>query len=200
MKAEVGLLTRNIKMMGDSSSDNEDQNRRYGSHLLITGRGSNGNWGHVGYSEFTKCGQPQILGRYCIHFHMMGDVPDSFSRGNAVHDSFARLTTVHGVHYLTVEHNVGYKIHGHNIFVEDGVETHNTIRYNLIISTRASTNMLQTDTSCASIWVTNPANDVYGNVVGGSDFYGIWYEIKEHPDGPSGSSHVCPIGNPMGQV
>jgi len=52
---------------------------------------------------------------------MMGDIPTSFSRGNAVHDSFARLTTIHGVHYLTVEDNVGYKISGHNIFVEDGI-------------------------------------------------------------------------------
>lgn len=35
--------------------------------------------------------------------------------------------------------------------------------------------MLQTDTSVASIWVTNPTNDVYGNAAAGGDFYGIWY-------------------------
>ena len=34
MKAEVGLLTRNIKMMGDPSSFV----KQYGSHLMLTGQ------------------------------------------------------------------------------------------------------------------------------------------------------------------
>ena len=28
----------------------------------------------------------------------------------------------------------------------------------------------------------------------------MWYEIKEHPDGPSATMDVCPIGNPLGLV
>ena len=98
MRAEVGLLTRNIKMMGEKDSEM----RQYGSHLLLHGQAHKGFEGHVAFSEFQHCGQPQILGRYCIHFHMAGDVPTSYVRGNAVHDSFARITTIHGVHYLTV--------------------------------------------------------------------------------------------------
>lgn len=131
---------------------------------------------------------------------MAGDVPTSFVRGNAVHDSFARITTIHGVHYLTVEHNVGFRIKGHNFFVEDGIETHNTIRYNLAISSIQTTRMLQTDTSVASFWITNPTNDVYGNHAAGGDFYGIWYELKEHPDGASATQDVCPQHNPLGNV
>ena len=49
MQAEVGLLTRNIKMMGDSSS----RNSKYGSHLMITGQANNGLEAHIAYSEFT---------------------------------------------------------------------------------------------------------------------------------------------------
>jgi len=115
------------------------------------------------------------MGRYCIHFHMAGDVPTSYVRGNAVHDSFARVTTIHGVHFLTVEDNVGYRVRGHNFFVEDGIETHNLIKHNLAIGSIAATNMLQTDTSVASFWITNPSNDVVDNHAAGSDFYGIWY-------------------------
>jgi hypothetical protein len=81
MQAEVGLLTRNIKMMGDSSS----RNTRYGSHLVVMGTPNTGFEAHIAYSEFTQCGQPQIVGRYCIHFHMIGDIPTSFARGNAVY-------------------------------------------------------------------------------------------------------------------
>ena len=99
MRAEVGLLTRNIKMMGDASS----AVKQYGSHLMLTGQTVNGFDGYIAYAEFSHCGQPQILGRYCTHFHMAGDVPNSFIKGIAVHDSFARISTIHGVHYLTVE-------------------------------------------------------------------------------------------------
>jgi hypothetical protein len=38
MRAEVGLLTRNIKMRGDDSS----LGKQYGSHLLLTGQSVNG--------------------------------------------------------------------------------------------------------------------------------------------------------------
>jgi hypothetical protein len=60
--------------------------------------------------------------------------------------------------------------------------------------------MLQTDISVASFWVTNPTNDFYGNHAAGGDFYGIWYEIKVNPDGPSATNDVCPPGNPLGYV
>lgn len=183
-------------MRGDDSSAVS----QYGSHLMISGKSINGAEGHVAYAEFSHCGQPQILGRYCIHFHMMGAVPTSYARGNAVHDSFARVVTIHGVHFLTVEQNVGYRVRGHNFFVEDGIETHNIIRNNLAIGSLTVTNMLQTDISVASFWVTNPSNDFYGNHAAGSDFYGIWYEVKPNPDGPSATNDVCPMGNPLGNV
>ena len=57
---------------------------------------------------------------------------------------------------------------------------------------------MQTDISVASYWVTNPSNHLRHNHAAGGDFYGFWYEIKEHPDGPSARNDVCPIGNPLG--
>ena len=113
MRAEVGLLSRNIKMMGDPTSEAGI----YGSHLMMAGHASNGMVAHIGYSEFTNCGQPRIVGRYCIHFHMNGDVVDSEVTGNAVHHSHARILTIHAIHYLRVKYNVGYRIKGHNFFI-----------------------------------------------------------------------------------
>jgi len=46
MRAEVGLLTRNIKMMGDPTS----VVGKYGSHLMLAGKAINGLEGHVAYS------------------------------------------------------------------------------------------------------------------------------------------------------
>ena len=75
------------------------------------------------------------MGRYPIHFHMVGDVSGSIVEGNAVHDSFARVLTIHATHYLHVKNNVGYNCAGHNIFLEDGIETNNIIEENLMIGT-----------------------------------------------------------------
>ena len=130
---------------------------------------------------------------------MTGDNPDSYSIGNSVHHSMARILTIHGTHMLYVAWNVGYKVKGHNFFLEDGIETNNVIEHNLAISSLLVNNMMQTDMSVASFWITNPTNIVRYNHAAGSDFYGFWYEIKEHPDGPSATIDICPIGNPMGQ-
>ena len=128
---------------------------------------------------------------------MAGFITTSFARGNAVYESHARVITIHGVQNLLVEDNVGYRVKGHNYFVEDGVETDNIIRNNLAISSLATSSMLQSDVSVASYWVTNPSNDFYYNVAAGSDFYGILYEIRERPDGPSAALDVCPQGIPL---
>ena len=130
---------------------------------------------------------------------MAGNVPESYVRGIAVHHSFARVLTLHGTHYLLVEKNVGYHVEGHNIFIEDGIETHNVIQDNLLMSSIVSFTLLQSDVTVASIWVTNPNNIVRRNHAAGGDFYGLWYEIKEHPDGPSATADVCPQGLPLGE-
>ena len=165
---------------------------------MIAGSAEEGAQGHIAYAEFFHCGQPRIVGRYCTHFHMNGDVSNSYVKGIAVHDSFARILTIHAVKYLHVSHNVGYRAKGHNFFIEDGVETQNVLEHNLVISSLQTFNMMQTDISVASYWITNPTNHLRFNRAAGGDFYGFWYEIKAHPDGPSATVDICPIGNPLG--
>ena len=125
-------------------------------------------------------------------------MPESSVVGNAVHHSYARVLTIHATDFLMVEKNVGYHVKGHNIFIEDGIETNNVIQDNLMISSIVSLTLLQSDISVASYWITNPYNTVRRNHAAGSDFYGFWYEIKEHPDGPSATMDVCPMGMQVG--
>jgi len=194
MRAEVGLLTRNVKIQGDDDS----RVSKYGGHLMIHGASENGTRARISYAEFTKVGQPKIIGRYPIHFHMNGDVSNSYVLGNAVHESYARVCTMHAVQYLTVRWNVGYDAAGHNFFFEDGIERHNVLEYNLAIHSRQVWSMLQSDITVASYWVTNPDNELRYNRAAGGDFYGFWYELKEHPDGPSATNDICPQGLPLG--
>ncbi|EAR87205.2 IPT/TIG domain protein (macronuclear) [Tetrahymena thermophila SB210] len=191
MRAEVGLLTRNVVFEGDQSSIAT----RYGAHLMLHGSQTSA---RIRYAEFRYTGQPAIIGRYPIHFHMVGDVSGSVVEGNAIHDSFARAVTIHATHYLHVKNNVAFNNAGHNIFLEDGIETNNLIEYNLILGTIQVWSMLQSDITPGSYWITNPLNYVSNNRAAGGDFYGFWYEIKEHPDGPSARNDICPQGMGLG--
>jgi len=52
------------------------------------------------------------------------------------------MIALHDIHYLEIKENVAFNALGHNIFLENGIETHNVIEKNLIISPRSAFNML----------------------------------------------------------
>ena len=76
---------------------------------------------------------------------MIGTVTQSYVKNNAIHQTYNRAITIHGVHYLTVQNNVAYKNMGHAIFIEDAAETKNLIIHNLVVDTRRSDSLLNTD-------------------------------------------------------
>ena len=130
LRAEVGLLTRNVKYQGDPQTSLANQ---YGATIMLHSPGDESVIGRISHCEFFNVGQSFQIGRYPIHFHMIGEVTESFIIGNSIHNSFNRGTTIHGVHYLRVTHNVYYHCMGHNVFIEDGVETKNRMEYNLVL-------------------------------------------------------------------
>jgi len=148
--------------------------------------------GKIENCEFTDVGQAFKLGRYPIHFHMIGSVTKSYIRNNAIHQTYNRGIVLHGVHYLTIQNNVVYKAMGHTIFIEDAVETKNLIDRNLVVDTRASDSLLNTDATPACFWITNPDNIFTNNHAAGSERYGYWFDLQEHATGPSLDFNVCP--------
>ena len=193
MQAEVALLTRNIVFQGCE----EDVTLRdfYGAHLMIHLPGS---IGRITYTEFHYVGQGRIIGRYPIHFHRVSDASESFVIGNAVHESFARVVAIHDTHFLTVQKNVGYRIYGHNYFLEDGVETNNLLEDNLGISTIQIWTLINTDVTAATFWITNPNNIIRRNRAAGGDWFGFWYQLENRATGPSANPDICPDGIQMG--
>lgn len=113
-------------------------------------------------------------------------------KGVAVHHSNARLVTLHGVRFVKVENCIGFEIFGHNIFIEDGSETKNVIDGNLIVNTRMIWTLSNKDVTSASYWVTHPDNVVKNNNAAGGEWYGFWYELMEHPEGPTTDYTICP--------
>ena len=82
MRAEVGLLTRNILYRGDPETSTKNE---YGAHMMIHSDDSGLLIARIAYIELFNVGQAFQLGRYPIHFHQIGAVHDSYIIGNAIH-------------------------------------------------------------------------------------------------------------------
>lgn len=141
-QAEVGLLTRNVVVKGSVNDEwdetieacpkefdpdqfatqtcfsgrfgEEKGSDQFGVQIMIHSDQKNKRLAtaHFNHIEVTNAGQAFRLGRYPIHFHMEGDVTGSYVKGCAIHRSFNRAVTMHGIQNLVVERNVIYDILG----------------------------------------------------------------------------------------
>ena len=204
MRAEVGLLTRNIVFQGDDASDETE----YGAQLMVYSVSSSAGLSssneappnaRISYVEITKAGQATLIGRYPINFHSLGTVTNSFIRGASFHETYNRATSISGVNYLTVDNNVYYRCKGHNVFLEDGTENYNLISNNLVISTRSAFSNDITERIPASFFITNPNNQWVNNRAAGSDGYGFWIYLTPKPTGASFGNSICPAGEILGE-
>uniref|UniRef100_H2Y4C5 G8 domain-containing protein n=1 Tax=Ciona savignyi TaxID=51511 RepID=H2Y4C5_CIOSA len=226
--AEVGLLTRNIVFRGSDNQEwhdvipacpegfdtgefatqtcfqgrfgEEEGSDEFGAVMMIHQRhpSSNTARARIEFVEFSHVGQAFRLGRYPIHFHLMGDASrDNYVRGCAIHKSFNRAVTIHGTNNLLVEHNVIYNIKGGAVFIEDGVEYGN-LQYNLVLFCKQSTSLQNDDITPAAFWATNPNNTLQHNAAAGGTHFGFWYRMRHRPDGPSYDPSICPRQIPLG--
>ena len=169
-RAEVAILSRNIVIRGDGSPD------EIGAHMMLTGTSA----AQISDVLFTNVGQGGQLGRYPFHPHMMGDVTGRVRiESCVVRGSFNRAFTVHGVRGMIVSANVAFDVAGHAFFLEDGVETGNTVQNNLALKVYPQYNMLATDTVPGGFWITNPNNYFTGNVAADvQSGQGFWIEPR----------------------
>ena len=180
LRCEVGLLTRNVKIQGDESSDGQ----MFGVHTI----GMSGTF-RIENVEVTRCGQAFVLGRYCTHAHHGGNFEGNYIKANSIHHSFQRAVTTHDTSYWEVRDNVAYDVMGHTYFVEDGTEFYNSFTGNLGIRTKTSSALLASDVKPAVFWTTNPNNFWYDNVAVHSHSFGYWFELPVGP--PPGGATVC---------
>ena len=52
--------------------------------------------------EFYNMGQQAFLGRYPVHYHVVGQVYGSYTRSSSIHNCFSRCVTLHGSEGLVV--------------------------------------------------------------------------------------------------
>ena len=200
LRAEVGLLSRNVLIQGDAESEVSG----FGGHIMVMnmeGCCETPGVGNIQGVELYRMGQKGMLGRYPFHWHMLLNTGQGqYFRNNSVHRSFNRAITIHGTESTLVEDNFCYDHIGHGLFLEDGSERFNTIRRNVVVLSKRPArgeevtpsdnerNEVQNRTP-ASYWITNPNNVFEDNVAAGTEGTGFWFAF---PTSPMGDSAVEP--------
>ncbi len=143
MRAEVALLSRNIKIQGLSSQDTDS---KFGDRALLQtsnkGKATNGIGGHVMIMpsagrivvdgvQLNLMGQAGRLGRYPFHWHIARDRKGDVLKNSSITNSNNRGVVVHTTDNVLIEGVVLHDIHGHGFFTEDGVEVNNRFINNI---------------------------------------------------------------------
>ncbi|CAF1388475.1 unnamed protein product [Adineta ricciae] len=236
MQAEVINLARNIIITGDDFQHvncvNDVANGKPPDHIqadhcscwdsirrtqctvgLHTAALGSGSVLSLQHTRIEKCGQRGILGKYCVHLHLLKSCPECKIIGNAFEYGQQRGTAIHGTHLATVENNVYNDIRGATIYVEDGNEMYNRILYNVGICPWAKpgekkgcavpgTDNGQADTTLnqAGIWGLGFTNYVIGNRFA-NNYNGMLYQEQGFPNG---RGHVdgleCPSFQHLGRL
>ncbi|KAM3144665.1 hypothetical protein pb186bvf_003272 [Paramecium bursaria] len=175
-KVQVGLLSRNIQIMGEKSISD------YGYHFTVYGDQYQGTQVQIQYAEFINGGQPQIVGRYPIYFRQNKILFNSYLIGNSIHDNNARCITIKNVEQLIINNNICYNTFGNSIYFETGNEINNIISHNLVSVTKTIDILFQNDISPASYFIQNPQNSINQNIAAGSDYAGFILDFKSSTD------------------
>ena len=141
-----------------------------------------GSAGAISYAEFRHLGKERVLGRYPIHYHLVGTTMRGSSViGASLWDSHNRWLTIHGTNYLVVRDCVGYQSLGHGFFMEDGTEVYNVLDRNLAVQAYQAKPLPEQvfpfdKNDGAGFWWANCLNTFTRNVSCESDRYGYRFE------------------------
>lgn len=184
MRAEVALLSRNVTIQGDEDAAEDG----YGGHTMVM----MGAEMHIDGAELTRMGQTGELGRYPLHWHLLGDVSGQYVTNSSIHDTYNKGMTIHGTQNAWVEDNAIFETVGHGYYFEDGSEFGNVLVDNLGMNTREAESVAAAPigsdhTATSTYWVTNPNNHLIGNHAAGADHAGFWILSQEEVEGASAS-------------
>jgi hypothetical protein len=141
--------------------------------------------GGISHARFAHLGKEGVLGRYSIHYHLVGDTMRGSSvQGASIVDSHNRWVTIHGTQYLVVRDCIGYQSVGHGFFLEDGTEVYNLLDRNLAVQSfqgkRLPEQVLSFDPNDgAGFWWANGLNTITRNVTTENDKYGYRYDMQK---------------------
>jgi len=220
LQCEVVLLSRNVLMTGDDTSDSGQGWHGIAAAGQFASDPKDGGSFQIEYARQERCGQARIKGSYCLHFHLMGDCgydeangdplrPRCLFRGNALENGYQRGLTVHGTHRSMVDNNVLWNVKGAGLYVEDGNEMGNKIQYNVNIcpynkggchncKVWATDNGEADNGQQSGMWAMSPTNDfLFNRMV--NHWNGFFMQTSFAPYGRGFAEFkVCTVNSPWG--
>ena len=188
-RSEVANLSRNVSV---ESADPDGVRGHTVYHRFSRGG--------ISYARFAHLGKENVLGRYSLHFHVLGDTMRGTSVvGAAIVDSHNRWVTIHGTEYMVVRDCVGYRSVGHGFFLEDGSEVYNVLDRNLGVQAfdgrRLPNQVLPFDPNDgAAFWWANGRNTFVRNVACENDTYGFRFDSQNRSNFDSTLAVMMPDG------
>jgi hypothetical protein len=170
-RGEVANLSRNV-VVESADPQGERGHTMYHRHSA----------GSISYAEFRHLGKKGVLGKYSLHYHLVGNTMRGSSVvGASIWDSHNRWLTIHGTNYLIVRDCVGYRSIGHGFFLEDGTEIYNVLDRNLAVQALRGKplprQVLSFDHNEGSgFWWANSLNTFTRNVTCENHRYGYRFE------------------------
>jgi hypothetical protein len=190
-RAEIANLSRNV-VVESADPDGVRGHTMYHS----------GSAGSISYAEFRHLGKEGVLGRYSLHYHLVGDTMRGSSViGASIWDSGNRWLTIHGTNYLVVRDCVGYQSVGHGFYLEDGTEVYNVLDRNLAVQAFMGKPLPKQalpfdQNEGAGFWWANSLNTFTRNVSCENDRYGFRFEATQ----TSALKLTLPIRQPDGST
>jgi len=188
-RSEVANLSRNVVI---ESADPDGVRGHTMYHAFSRGG--------ISYARFAHLGKEGVLGRYSIHFHLVGNTMRGSSvRGAAIVDSHNRWITIHGTNHLVVRDCVGYQSVGHGFFLEDGTEVYNVLDRNLGVQAYGGKALPEQVLSFdpndgAAFWWANGRNTFTRNSACENNRYGFRYDSQKRSNFDSTLSVMMPDG------
>jgi G8 domain len=180
-RAEVANLSRNIVIRGAAESTGA-----FGGHMMFMANSKT----RLSSIEVTGMGQQGRVGRYPVHWHIVGDGGrGSYLKSAAVHSNLQRGVVVHRTNDLRIENNVIYDTFGHMVFIESSNEVRNSFERNVAMKSKPipparrnaeiefeHTSVDGFGSMVAGFWISNLNNRFVDNrVVGLQNGIGYWF-------------------------
>jgi hypothetical protein len=195
--AEVALLTRNVVVTSKYPGGTMQGHTMYMS----------GATGGISYAEFRDLGDFGCLGRYPVHFHMMGDSSRGMRvRGASIWRSDNNFMNIHASNGITVEDTVGYRTTGVGFFIGEPAAGMSTVDAVMVgnlaarVVYRQGALLSPADSRFrpSGFWIHTYNTQLIGNVASGAwslSFYDSGFHLAEQMATTSGFNTFLMVRN-----
>jgi hypothetical protein len=142
MRAEVGLLSRNIMFRGDPETSSKLE---YGAQIMVHSNGMETLTARIEYVHFFD-----VWIRF-LTWKVPHSLPFDWCSSQFIYQGKCNSAVIQqSLHYSwcslsQITDNVVFNVKGHNFFIEDAAETKNYLENNLAIWTKRSWSLLVSD-------------------------------------------------------